>query len=93
MNFARQKTTGSEANLSRASGPDRRPPTVIAAEWVSKIQTISLEMALPAGLGYWLDGQWNTSPWLVTLGAVLGFAVSIWHLLQLTEERSNRTKK
>ena len=59
------------------------PPLVEAMQWVSKITTVSLEMVLPAALGFWLDQKWGTDPWLVVLGAVLGFTVSMMHLLQM----------
>ncbi|MBK9975945.1 MAG: AtpZ/AtpI family protein [Planctomycetes bacterium] len=31
-----------------------------------------LTMLLPLGLGYWLDGWLNTTPWLMVSGAALG---------------------
>jgi len=56
----------------------------VAMNWVSQITTISLEMALPALGGNWLDNRWGTSPWLVCIGAVIGFGVGMLHLIQLT---------
>jgi len=64
---------------------DDRPPMVVAMEWVSHITSISIEMAAPAGLGYWLDGRWGSGPWLLAVGAVLGFLMAFWHLLALTK--------
>ena len=29
-------------------------------------------MAAFGGLGYWLDGRWGTTPWLLVVGVVLG---------------------
>ncbi|MFN0196140.1 MAG: AtpZ/AtpI family protein [Planctomycetaceae bacterium] len=46
-------------------------------------------MSLPAAGGYWLDKSWGTSPWLLALGAVLGFYVAMKHLLALAQ-RSKR---
>jgi hypothetical protein len=71
---------------------DERPPLVTAIQWVAQITTISLEMALPAALGYWLDERCGTDPWLVIIGAVLGFATAMWHLLQLTSKRNFRAR-
>ena len=51
---------------------DSEPPMVSASRWVSQITNIALQMALPAGLGAWLDARWGTSPWLVVFGAGLG---------------------
>ncbi len=60
-----------------------RPPLVAAMQWVNQILTISLEMVLPAGVGYLLDNRWNTTPWLVAVGSVLGFVVAMRHLLKI----------
>lgn len=73
---------------------DDRPPLVVAMQWVQQITTVALEMALPAGLGYWLDGKWGTAPWLVICGAILGFIVSMSHLMQLAKASgSKRVRK
>lgn len=63
---------------------DQRPPLAAALQWVSQITTVSLEMVLPIGLGYWLDGTFGTEPWLTIIGAVLGFGIGLRHLLELT---------
>ncbi|HID23374.1 MAG TPA: AtpZ/AtpI family protein [Planctomycetaceae bacterium] len=58
-----------------------------AMRWVQVVTTVALEMALPPGLGYWLDQQWGSSPWLVCVGAILGFATGMRHLIQLVDSR------
>ena len=58
----------------------------VAMNWVSQITTIGLEMSLPALGGNWLDDRWGTSPWLVCIGAVIGFGVGMWHLLKLARQ-------
>ncbi len=73
--------------MSGASN-DGRPPMVIAMWWVHQITTIAVEMALPAGLGHWADTHWGTEPWLVGVGALLGFAVAMLHLLRLTKQKA-----
>ena len=35
-----------------------------------------------AGLGYWLDGRWDTSPWLTITGGALGLAGGMWLLIK-----------
>jgi F0F1-type ATP synthase assembly protein I len=57
--------------------------------WVQQITSISIEMVAPAGLGYWLDGRWGTGPWLLALGAILGFSAALWHLLALAKRGSS----
>jgi F0F1-type ATP synthase assembly protein I len=69
--------------------PDERSPMAIAMEWSARITTIGLEMALPAGGGYWLDQRFHTLPVFATVGALLGFAVGFYHLLQMAR-RDNR---
>ena len=64
---------------------ERRGPQPIAAamEWVAKITTVGLEMALPAIGGGWLDRRLGTSYWAL-IGVALGVTVGIWHLIQMT---------
>ena len=51
--------------------------------WVHTVTTIGGEMALPAYFGYWLDQRWQTSPWLVIVGAILGFVLAMYHIFQI----------
>lgn len=71
---------------------NQRPPLVVAMEWVTQITTVSLEMSLPAAGGYWLDTKWGTSPWVMIVGAVLGFYVAMKHLMALSQ-KSNRSPR
>jgi hypothetical protein len=59
-------------------------PIARAVEWVSKITTVGLEMALPAIGGGYLDRRFGTKYWAL-VGLVLGFVVGMWHLLQITK--------
>jgi F0F1-type ATP synthase assembly protein I len=34
------------------------------------------------GIGWWLDKQFGTRPWLMVVGFVLGFIVGLWLLLR-----------
>jgi len=79
-----------ESIAVQSSSNDGRPPMVAAMQWVSRITTVSLEMALPAGLGYLADEGWGTEPWLTSVGALFGFIVGFRHLLQLVaKDQSN----
>jgi uncharacterized protein YqgC (DUF456 family) len=62
---------------------DDRPPVAIAAQWVSQITGIGLEIILPILAGRWLDQRWGTSCWTV-VGAVLGPLLGFWHLFRIT---------
>ncbi len=63
--------------------PQARSFLAIGMEWASRATTIGLEFALPPLLGAWGDGRWKTGPWLTVVGAVLGFAAGMMHVLQL----------
>lgn len=66
---------------------DDRSPMALAIEWSTRMMTIGLEMALPAGGGYWLDLRAGTSPLFVIVGAILGFAAGMYHLLQIARQQ------
>ena len=70
---------------------DQRSPWAVAMEWTSRLTTISLEMVLPAVGGYWLDRHlgWG-KPVFLLLGTLLGFAVSMVHLVRLAKSDSPR---
>jgi F0F1-type ATP synthase assembly protein I len=38
---------------------------------------------IATGIGYWADGRFDTSPYLLILGAALGFAAFVTRLLRL----------
>ena len=52
----------------------------------SRVMSIGFQMIIPVGVGWWADSAWNTSPWLMLLGVVLGFVVSMMELMQLARE-------
>jgi len=54
-------------------------------EWVARVTTIALEMALPPLAGHWADGKLGTEPVLIVVGAVLGLTCGIWHLARMTQ--------
>ena len=66
---------------------------VVAMRWVSQITTISFEMIIPAGIGYWLDQRWGTKPWLLIVGAILGMAVGMKHLLDVAQAENKSKPK
>ena len=69
---------------------DSEPPMAVAAYWVSRVTNISLEMVLPAGLGYWLDLRWGTEPWLLSVGACLGMFVAMVSLVRLSQQANSK---
>ena len=43
-------------------------------------------MALPPTIGWWADGKFNTAPWLLIVGAALGFTVSLLEVVRLAKD-------
>ncbi len=37
-------------------------------------------------VGYWIDGRWDTSPYGLSIGAVIGFAAMVLRLVRLGKE-------
>lgn len=53
----------------------------------SQISTLGIEMALPAVAGYWGDQRWGTSPWLLIVGVICGFVISLYSIIKLTQRK------
>lgn len=65
---------------------DFEPPVVVASRWVHQITSIALEMALPAGAGYWLDKKWKCSPYLLLVGAGFGLIAAALSFAQMVKK-------
>lgn len=73
--------------------PDDRSAMALAMAWSSRITTVSVEMVLPALLGYWFDQWLGTEPLFLMLGAALGLTGGIWHLIRMTTPTSAQTPR
>ncbi len=62
---------------------DDRSAIAAALAWSTRITTVALEMVIPAAIGYWLDQQLGTVVVFVLLGAILGMASGLTHLLRM----------
>lgn len=69
--------------------PEGRSSLSVGMEWASRVSTIGLEFALPALLGHGLDRWWRTTPLMTVLGAFLGFAVGMMHLMRIARSGSD----
>lgn len=65
---------------------------VAAAQWVSRMTTVLLEMALPAALGLWVDHLLGTRLVFALVGFGLGMVLGVWHLLQMASQ-ANREQR
>lgn len=68
------------------------PSLAQAYAWASRVSSLAIGAVLPAGLGYWADRHWGTSPWLVAIGGVLGFVFLMYEVVKLAEPASRPRK-
>ncbi len=66
--------------------PEPSDPMSIGLYWASRVTTVGLEFALPALGGLWLDRHWPLGPAGVIVGAAIGFAVGMLHLLKISRD-------
>ncbi len=59
---------------------------VAAAQWVSRMTTVLLEMALPAALGLGVDHLLGTRFVFALIGFGIGMVLGVWHLLQMASQ-------
>jgi|GEM_PF-911416 len=93
MNSPQSNDSGPDGHNRDSSNrdSDKQPPMAAAMTWVSRITTVCLEMVLPAVGGVWLDERYGTSFWVV-VGVLVGGALGLWHLLQLTKPKAKGGK-
>jgi ATP synthase protein I len=65
--------------------PIRRSSLSLGMDWASRVTTVGLEFSLPALAGVALDRWLGIKPWGVLVGATLGFAVGMAHLLKIAK--------
>lgn len=65
--------------------PDDLSPMAVALAWSSRIMTVALEMVLPGLLGYWVDIQLGSTPWIMLLAFAFGGTTAMLHLIQMTK--------
>lgn len=58
----------------------------IAAEWTTRILTISAEMAIPGVAGSWLDRRLGTKVLFTLLGVGLGMLLAGWELMKIVKD-------
>lgn len=45
-------------------------------------------LAIPIGIGFWIDSFWDTSPWFLLSGAIIGVLLFFGLLLRLSRSQS-----
>lgn len=59
--------------------------------WASRASSIGWSAVIPIALGYWGDRSWGTTPWLVIVGACVGFVAMMQQLMWLSRKIANDT--
>ena len=75
---------------------DSRSSLSIGMDWGARVTSIGLEFCVPAVLGHFADRWLNSAPWLTVIGALLGMAIGMMHVLRLPGElarASDRRKR
>lgn len=49
-----------------------------------------VEMVVPVAVGMWLDGRFGWSPWGTAVGAVVGFAGGLTHMVLMLRRDEER---
>lgn len=62
--------------------PPRKAPIAEAFEWVSRITTVGIGMALPIVAGWYLDQRFETR-FGTFVGLVVGLAFGVWQLIAI----------
>jgi len=67
-----------EQGREQVRKPDRR----LGAVYQGAFEAV-FALLIAAGIGYWLDGYFDTAPWLLLIGTAIGFASFTVRLIRL----------
>ena len=77
-----------QPNEEHGSTPPEKRDDRESASW-HKMAGIGVEFIAAVGvfaaLGWWLDGKFATSPWLVIAGCGLGFTVGLYQMVKAAD--------
>ena len=74
--------------MSDMENCDGRSATARGYVLASRASSIGLQMAIPTGVGWWVDSQWKTAPWFMIAGVCLGFLAAMLELVKLARDSS-----
>lgn len=65
---------------------DSHRATSNAIRWASQVTSLGMALAVPAGVGVWLDSKYHTSPGLTLVGVFFGSYLAFRGLQQLLRD-------
>ena len=65
---------------------DDRRATANAMRWASQVTSLGMELAVPAGVGVWLDSKYGTLPGFTLVGVCFGSYLAYRGLQQLLRD-------
>jgi ATP synthase protein I len=85
------ETLSAPASTTPGRSKDRPSPFFEAAG----VASVGVEMAVATGIGwgigYWLDGKFETGPWLMLVGLLFGVAAGFNGLIRTAREVNERS--
>ena len=73
-----------------SQGDDQASLLRKAAPFMNLGLTFAVGIGGLAWLGHWLDGRWETEPWMTLVGAVLGMVMGFVNLFRVTLPRKEK---
>jgi len=64
---------------------DGRNPAARGYVLAMQVMSIGMHMAIPPGVGWWLDQRYSTAPWLTVVGVLFGFSMAMLELMKLAK--------
>jgi F0F1-type ATP synthase assembly protein I len=75
------------------NSPGQRPSTMQQlGPYMGLGFQLAAAMAVFGGLGWWLDGRWGTTPWLLVVGVFIGAVGGMISIIR-TSVRSSRSSR
>jgi F0F1-type ATP synthase assembly protein I len=90
MSKSRKGTKYRNDTVGEVDSANGRSAAAKAADWVSRIMTISLGMVLPGLVGYWIDLQLGTKVLFLLLGFALGSFIAGKQLLAIANPKPKK---
>jgi len=78
----KKSRTAREPREGQAGEQVHKPDRRLGAVYQGAFEAV-IALLIAAGIGYWLDGYFDTAPWLLLIGTAIGFASFTVRLIRL----------